>query len=274
MKIITDQNLNYPFAVLVWVIAFLFFYFLCWGVDLTGRFWSFVCLIVGALVAFGDTNRVPILSESLLLVNGQEVKDEYGNSVWVSPGFYFTFWIFSFAEGEHQDMEVRDVIVPAFSCQCLNKGITVEANGDWEISEHRHDNFKKQKADKMEANLISLIKRTLIRICGIRNYEKEILNNNLGDAVLTDPFFQRECQKYGIEFENMIVDVVPSDLKQEQLNSYARELFKEEKKKYPVGYTLTKEDIKEINEAIQVRLGQAKKVITNSPVVGRFDIEK
>lgn len=269
MKIISDQNTNYPFAVVVWILTFSFFYFLCWVVDLTGEYYALGCFIVGALVAFGDTDRVPIMTEKLLLLNGTEVKDENGESVWVGPGLYFTFWLFSFAKGEHQDMEIRDVITPAFNCQSKNKGILIEANGDWKIV--NHDRFKIQKEDRVEPNLISLIKRTLIRICGIRNYETQILGNNLGEAVMSDTFFLRECARYGVEFENMIVDVIPSDLKQENLNSYARELLAEEKANYPVGHAFTKDEIKEMNEAVQVKLGQAKKIISNSPLVGRFD---
>ncbi len=270
MKVITDKNINYPFAAAIWVATSLGLYFMCSLVGIEGKFWTLCSFISGAIIAFGDRNQVPIQTNKLLLFNGEEVKDDAGESVWVKPGMYFTFWIFTLAPGEVQDMEIQDCIVPPFNCQCKDKGITIEANGDWKIVDH--DKFKKQKADKMEDNLISLIRRTLIRVCGPRLYTTQILGTNLGDLVIAETNFKKQCAMYGVEFENMIADAFPSDLKQENLNSYSDELFKTEKAKYGVNHNLTRDEIKEINEIIQVKLGQAKKIITNSPVINRNDI--
>lgn len=273
MKIISDKSINYPFAALLWIVISLFLYILCYWVGLTGKFWVILSFFSGAIIAFGDRSRVPILTAGLLLFNGEEVKDEKGDSIYLDPGMYFTFFIFSFSEKESQKMEKRDVVIPAFNCQDKRRlGLTAEANGDWLIVDH--DKFKDQDESKMESNLSSLVRRSIIRVFATLDFETEIKGKDLGDKIQNhDPVFKRESEKYGIIFHNLIVDAIPSDMKQENLNSYSKKLFEEEKAKYPVDHKFTHQEIRDIEETIQVKLGQAKKIITNSALLGRYDVK-
>lgn len=276
MEIITNKNMNYPFAAVVWIILFFLLLFLCKLAELDGNFWTFCCFILGGAIAFGDTKRVPILTEKLLLFNGVEVKDDQGESIWVGPGLYFTFWFYSFAEGESIDKEIREVIVPPVKCQDMKgKGITAEGNGDWQV-DHNNDGynkFKMYKADQMEANLIALIRRTIIRICGKMIYKQHILGEQLGEKVMQDSFFIQEINKYGVKFNNLVVEAVATDLAQENLNAYIAELFIKEKAKYGPNHTLTTAEIKEINETVAVWVKRATKVISSSPIMGRMDVD-
>ena len=273
-KLISDKSINYPFAVFVWVVTSLVFYFLCQFVDLDGKFWTILSFISGAIIAFGDRTQIPILTTGLLLFNKtEEVKNKDGNSVWLEPGMYFTFFIFSTSKKEHQKKEKQDVIVEPFVCATKSINILVEANGDWKISDDGHDKFKEQDESKMESNLESLVRRTLIRVCSALDFHSEIKGKDLGNQIRHDPIFLRECNKYGIEFYNLIVDAIPSDLATENLNAYSKQLFNEEKLKYPAGYVFSHKEIEEIEQRIQVRLKTAKKIITNSPLLGRYDVE-
>lgn len=272
MEIITNKNMNYPFAAVVWIVVFFLLLTLCKLAEFDGNFWTFCCFVLGGAIAFGNSKRVPILTEKLLLFNGVEVKDDDGRSVWVGPGLYFTFWLWSLAEGEIQDMEIREIIVSEIKCQDKNgKGVTAEANGDWQINDH--DKFKMYKADQMEDNLKSLIRRTIIRVCGKMDYNDQILGEQLGSMVLTNPFFEQEIGKYGIIFHNLIADGIATDLAQESLNSQIAQLFLKEKAKYGPKHKLTPAEIKEVNEIVSVWTKLARKIITNSSMIGRFSAE-
>lgn len=271
MKIISNKIINYPLASIVWVsLSYLLFRF-CSYVEWTGDFWIIISFIAGAIIAFGDRTYVPILSRGLLIFNGEEVKKKNGSSVWLSPGMYFTFFIFSTSIKEAQKMERRDVIILPFNCQDTGRfGLTAEANGDWKITDH--DAFKEQDESKMESNLVSLVRRSIIRVCATLDFDNDIKGQDLGDKIIRDTVFIRECRKYGITFHNLIADAIPSDLTQENLNAYAKKIFNEEKAKYPVGYVLSHKEIEEIEDRVQVRLKIAKKIITNSALLGRYDV--
>lgn len=270
-EIISNKTINYPFAGIVWIICSLLLHWLCIYVGLDNKFWLTLSFITGAIFAFGDRTHVPILSRGLVTFNDEEVKDG-DDSLWLDPGMYFTFFLFKINNKEAQKTERRDVVIAPFECQDKNRfGLTAEANGDWIIIQN--DTFKKQDESKMESNLLSLVRRSIIRVFATLDFDNEIKGKELGSIVEKDPTFVKECKKYGIEFHNLIVDCVPSDLKQENLNAYARKLFNEEKAKYPAGHPFTHKEIQDINETVQVQIGKAKKIISNSPLMGRFDID-
>lgn len=275
MKIISDKSINYPLAAVVWIVASMIFYILFRYVNLDGKFWILLSFVSGTIIAFADKDKVEILTVGLLQFNGEEVKDENGNSVYLDPGWYFTFFFFSINKKESQKMEKRDVIVSALNCQ--DKGglvLTAEANGDWVIAADGHDKFKEQDESKMESNLSSLVRRSIIRVFATLDFETEIKGKDLGDKIQNhDPVFKKECNKYGINFYNLIVDAIPFNLGQENLNSYSKKLFEQEKAKYPAGYKFTHQEIRDIEETIQVKLGQSKKIITSSPLLGRYDVK-
>lgn len=272
MKIISNKIINYPFAAIMWILLSLLLVAFCSYVGLHSKFWIIVSFISGVIIIFGDRTYVPILSSGLLIFNGEEVKRINGDSVWLDPGMYFTFWIFTVSEKEAQKMEKRDVIIPSFNCQDINRlGLTAEANGDWKIIDH--DKFKEQDEAKMESNLVSLVRRSVIRVCATLDFDTKIKGKDLGEVIMIDTVFQKECGKYGVSFHNLIADAIPADLKQENLNSYYKKLYQEEVEKYPKDHKFTHDEIKDINETVQVKLGQAKKIVTNSPLLGRYDVK-
>lgn len=272
MKIIANKAINYPFAGIVWILVSLIFWFLFLSVGFDGKFFVVLSFMGGAVIAFGHTTRVPILSRALLLFNGEEVKS--GNdSVWLEPGMYFTFFIFSVSEAEAQHTEKRDVVITPFVCQDKKgKNLLVEANGDFEIVDN--DNFKIHKEENMLTNLQSLIKRSIVRVFARLDFFTEIKGKDVCAVIQQDPVYIRECKKYGIHFHNLIADAIPKDLEQENSNYYYDELYQEEVKKYPPNHQFTHEEIKDINETVQIRIGKARKIVTNSPLLGRFDIKE
>lgn len=272
MNIIANKSINYPFAGIVWILVSFIFWFLFLYVGFEGRFFLILSFIGGAVIAFGHRTRVPILSRGLLLFNGEEVTSN-GNSVWLEPGMYFTFFIFSVSEEEAQHTEKRDVVVTPFVCQDKNgKNLYVEANGDYEIVDN--DNFKVHVEENMLSNLQSLIKRSIIRVFARLDFFEDIQGKDVCAVIQEDPVYKRECKKYGIHFHNLIADAISKDLEQENSNYYYNKLYQEEVNKYPPNHQFTHDEIKDINETVQVRIGKAKKIVTNSPLLGRFDVKE
>jgi hypothetical protein len=48
--------------------------------------------------------------------------------------------------------------------------------------------------------------------------------------------------------------------------------FEEEKAKYPTDWKFTHKQLEEIEARVQVRVKLAKRIITNSALLGRFDV--
>lgn len=262
---------NILIAVFVWIAGFLLLYI---GMRLNGldnKLMIMGALLVSAIFAFGDYDRVAILKNKMLLFRGTETGER------ADPGFYFTFWFWSLDTKEEQTIENLDVVIPAFQCQDkTGKSLTCEGNGDWHVDDST-ENFKLHNASKMEGNLTSLVKRTIKRVLGSLPYRTttgvgQIQGEELGSKISGDPIFQAECTKYGVQFHNLIVDAIASDLAQENINSYYDELYEKELKKYPVGHTLTHQQQEEIEARIQIKVNRAKKIISNAPLLGRFDV--
>lgn len=270
MRLIYDKSYNYPFAGIVWIIFFLLFYAMCSYVELDGKFWTLASFVSGAVVAFGDRTMVPILSRGLLTFNGEEAKNSHGESVWLDPGMYFTFWVFKVSLKESHSTEENDVIIPVFDCQDRNgKGLKADANGGYEII--IPDNYKMQNENTIKSDLSSLVRQTIMRICGSNAYRDGLLGKDIGLMVRNDYPFQCETGRYGVSFHKMHITVIASDLQQENLNAYHDELLAKIKAEYGPNYQFSHEQLKEIESDIQVRIKLAKRIITNSAVVGRYD---
>jgi hypothetical protein len=131
----------------------------------------------------------------------------------------------------------------------------------------------------MEGNLQNLIKRTVMRVCGKLDYQTQITGENVGEEIIGSPgapgdmIFIRECEKYGIEFHNLLVEVIAKDLEQENANSYYQKLLKEEMSRYPQNHTFTKDELTSIHDIVQLRMkgSNTRKIITNSALLGRYD---
>lgn len=274
IKLISNKDVNYPFAVLVWVISFLilrFFINLAGFPDSDNKTYTIIELIVSALFAFGDNSTIPILTRKKLLFLGQET------GVWLDPGFYFLFWIFSLAEGETQKDERKDTIVEGVKCQDKNgKVMIADANGDWAIGndEESRQKYLLQPEDKMKTNLESLVKRTLVMVLGGRVYKTHILGQDLGSEILKNPKFIEECGRYGIVYTNMIAVAIAFNMDQEAINSYHEEVLAAQKAKYPTGHKFTHKELQEIEENVQVIIGKARRIITNSALLGRYDVKE
>jgi hypothetical protein len=257
---------NYAVALLLWFVLFLCFVL---GLAFVGieheTIRNITAAIAAAMVAFGDIATIEPLDHKELLFLGRRTE------IWLDPGYYFLFFVFSFFESETQHEEKKDVIVLAFQCQdSKGKTLTVEANGDWEIVDPSTYELFEEK--EMVTNLQALIRRTAVRVCGILVYKTHILGKDLGERILENPIFKRETKKYGIEFSNLLADAVAFDLKQENINSYRSELYEAEVAKYPDGYLLSPEEKKHVEERVEVALGLADKFISDIPVQGKYEI--
>lgn len=262
---------NILFATAVFIILFFAQAFVLYWYDSDSTLMLIAVLASSAIFAFGTKDNVDILHNKLLLFMGEETGFR------VSNGLYFTFWgIFRLDKIEEQNIEKKDVVVPTFDCQDINgKPLKGEGNGDWEIEDSAV--YKLQPADKMEGNLISLIRRTAMRRTAQLPYKsktpgsKQIQGEELGELVLNDGVFKRECKKYGIKFSNLIVDAIAADLKQEGTNAYSEEIYKKEIAKYPAGHKFSHAEIEAIQARVQVQTDKAERIITNADVIVRHE---
>lgn len=268
--IFKDKGNNYLFTVAsIIILYFVILLTINLGLKWNHSFWKLVSFLVSIILITTRNQTIPIMTKKKVLFMGEET------GLWIGPGFWFIPFFLSTAESEIQKIEKKDVVVPVFQCQDKKgKVLNVEANGDWKIGEtpEEEDKYKNQDAEAMPGNLRNLIKRTAIRVCGKLVYKDEIMGENVGEKVLIDEIFTRECRKYGIEFHNLLIEAVAANLEQENLNSYHDELLEKEKSQYPQGHIFTHEELQDIEDRIQVKLKVARKIITNSALLGRYDV--
>lgn len=271
-KIISDKNINQPFVIVVWIIVFSLLCFLLGLNHWINKLSVIIALAISGMVAFGDKANVEILTRTQLLFLGQET------GVWLQPGPYYLFWIFTLAVSETIKDERKDTVVTSVKCQDQNGMVLLaEFNGDWAIidTDVARRKYELQDAGLMKTNLESLARRTLIRVIGTLEYKTHILGQDLGDKVKNDLIFKRECEHtYGIVYTNAIADAISANMDQEAINAYYRALMIEERAKYPNNHQFTHAELQDIEANIQVKLNKAKKIITNSPLLGRFEADR
>lgn len=264
---------NILVAVIIWIVAFVLLWILLLFAEWDNRFMIALALIASAIIAFGDSDSVEILKLKLLLFRGQETGKK------VLSGFYFTFWIYTLDKTEEQTTEKMDVVIAEFNCQDkTGKNLKVKGNGDYRIT--NEDKFKLNDTKTMKENLASLVERTAIKVLGKLPYrakntgEEQIVGEDLASKIIQDIVFKRECRRYGIRFSNLIIAAIAADLTQENINSYYNELYEKELVKYEGREKPNHKEMQEIEERIQVKMKLARKIITNSPLLGRYDIQE
>ena len=266
-----DKGNNYLFAaVSIIILYFVILLTFNWGFKWYHPFWRFISFVASIILVATRNQTIPIMTKKKVLLAGEET------DIWIGPGFWFIPLFFSTAESEVQKVEKKDIVVPIFQCQDKKgKVLNVDANGDWKITEtpEAEDRYKNQDAEAMPDNLRFLIKRTAERVCAKMIYKDEILGENVGEKVLEDTIFIRECNKYGIAFTNLLITAIAANLDQENLNAYHDELLEKEKSEYPVGHIFTHQELQDIEDRIQVKLKVARKIITNSALLGRYDVQ-
>lgn len=273
-----DVGTNTLTAVFVWIILSTLLCFLLWipwvG-DMGFKTSVLISVVLSAIVAFGDTDSVDILTDKMLLFRGKETGKR------VPPGSpYFLFFLWSLDESEKQSKAIEDINIPFFSCQD-NKRKVLKGEGDGKIrvKPGLEDQYKLQDAKSMPDSLAKLVVRTAKRITPTLPYKSknagdaQIMGEDLGDRVLQDKTFQRECEKWGIEFTSLIIDVIADDLKQENLLSYANELREEAKAEYSENHQFTHQELEDIEARVQTMIGRARRIITNSAILGRYNID-
>ncbi len=237
------------------------------------KFFLLANIIVSAITAFGDYDSVDILSTRLLLFRGTET------GIRAKPGFYFTFWFWRLSVAEGQSKEKFDLEIPSFRCQDKkSKVLKSGGSGRWKIREDS-EQYKLQDAKTIPLTLVILVQKTAMRLTATLLYRSDdsdkpqIMGEDLGEKILIDDIFTSECEKLGIEFTSLILDAIAENLEQENINSYTEELIAIEKSRYREPENLTHEQLEDIRSSVQVQIGRARKIITDSPILGRYDID-
>ena len=252
MKIISDKSINYPFAIVVW--AFLTF-FLSLLISLLfgnpNEVLKWIILIGSGIFTLSSGKTIPLRESRQLVFLGEQT------GVWLTEGFYFLFHLYSLDYKEKtQSIEKKNIAIEPFNIQDKNGKLLLGAiNGTWQIgnSNTEIENYKLIDADVLSSNLKTLLRRTSNIVFGKKDYWNEIIGQDLSQILMTDQIFITECQKYGIRFTNLVVEITSGNLLQDNLNAYRSELTAKFKSLYP-----TMSDV-EISNRVEIQIQIAKK---------------
>ncbi len=259
MKISKKIINNYLIALVVSFGVFLLFYLLMKKQGLTSPRWGLVDLILSIGIVGASIRQVPLRGGAQLIFMGRQT------GIWIDEGFYFLFYLFTLDKHEVQHKEVQTVIIPAFDLRCVDKLLSVSFNLKyWEgrsnvrnptADDERiaKENFKDQKSEDIQLELLDLMKSLAMSEYGSKEY-KDLQSQSILGLILTNGHFQNECLDYGIKIKSLLPYVVPKNATQEDLDLRKANLIKEYKAE---GYS--KEEAREMAE---IQLGQIKVVKT------------
>lgn len=264
MKIISNKALNYPIAGIVWILSFILLFYFCQHVGLNGNFWFISCVVVGAIIAFGDRKNIPMMKRRKLMLLGTETEE------WLETGNYFLFWIWSTSLEETQTHERDKIIVEPFVFNdCTGKKLLGSINAIWVVGDSAQDkeNFKFMDAKTMEEDLKSYLKAKFISVFSTKKYEEGIR----GQEHLH--FKADDLKVYGVIFKELHSLVLSGNPDQDDVNAQSNRLLEQKMALYGPNYKFSHDELKEINKEIMVQLGKAKQIITNSALLGRYDVD-
>jgi len=265
---------NLLIAVLLFIGTFFIFFL---GLKINhwdeNKFLVLASIVVSAMVAFGDFDSVKIQTTKLILFRGTET------GVRAPTGFYFLFWFWTLDKSETQSKQKFGLTFLAFPCQAKGgKVLKAGGKGRWRISNEVV--YKNEDAETILETILELVQKTTMRLTATLDYstikrtDPQILGQDLGEKVLADGIFKDECIKLGVEITSLILDAIAEDLKQENLDAYFDQLMKKAKSEYPDGHRFTHNELKEIKADVQVQIGRAKKIIANTDLLGRYNIDE
>lgn len=226
---------------------------------------TLLLILVGSGLFVWESSKftVPPMGSVQLLFLGEQT------GIWLEEGDYFIWFhelgLIKLQLDEAQSHEINDIYVDTFETRDINgKMIKCKIDGDWVIADH--DRYKLIKATDIKRNLTSGLEKAVTTFTGSKEFEADLLGKNHGDDINDNTFRNRMRSRFGIEFENIDCIIISGDLVQDNLNNYRDKLTDKYKTKHP-----TMSD-KEISELVEVQLKLAKKVISNSPLVNRYDV--
>lgn len=194
----------------------------------------------------------------------------------LGPGPYLLpfreFNVFTIFRKEVVDTQSRDVQLDPLQSQDINKKkVIIEGDGDWEVE--NYVNYEHFEDKDMKKNLTSLVRKTAIRLFAGKSFESDLHGKELGNLVLTDIEFRRECNRYGVKFNNLMITVISGNSEQDDLLRFEDVLFERFKSRYPNPDNLTEADIAEINRAVDTKLKLAKRfIVDGAGAYGRFNM--
>ncbi len=295
-NVIINPSLNKFVAFLLMIIFFIIIegIYRSMGILQGSVFERRLLLIISVVVSIGFVWKtsdfdVPNQTRYQLLLWGNNTH------IYVPQGNYFIFFhrlplgrfrIFRLQLEESQNLQKRDVLVTKtvrddkgndvkipFKTQDKNgKLLEVDGNADWEIGSNRKDpveadeiiasdNYRKMDEAQVVTNLQSLLRRTIIRVIGRKDFWVDIIGHELHTMILEDKVFQEECFAYGIRFKSLILEVTSGDLTQDNLNYFEEQLNTKFKARYGTDHVFTPKDLERIHEDVQAQLKIAKKII-------------
>jgi hypothetical protein len=224
--------------------------------------------IVYALIYWMDTLETQ--TEGRLLFLKMKMNVILGPGPYLLP---FNDWgLFTIFRSEVTDTQARDVQLDPYPSQDNSKKkIIIEGDGDWEVSNYA--NFEHFDGQNMKKNLTSLVKKTATRVFGGKSFEGQLHGQELGDDILNDPSFLRECSRFGVKFSNLMVTVTSGNPERDDILQFEERLFNRFKSRYPDPNNLTEEDLAEINRMIDTKLGLAQRyIVDGASSYGKFNM--
>ncbi len=261
-------------AVIACIVAFFLllgiFYFLLGGIT---QFKVLVSLAISLLFAFSKEENVEFMTTRMLLYRGIPTGVRATGGKYYIPGFGY---LWAISDKEVQSLEAFDVEKDGIKCQDNNQKPLFGAYY-WKFRISDSTKFKVQNAEKIVATLKFVLERTLMKYSAKLPYrsapgKKQILGEDLAEDMKNDEAFKEICSINGLEPIMSIADALASNLDQEGIISYSNELYDIEKAKFPANHILTAAERDKMDEKVDIKMKLVKKIITNSPLLGRFDV--
>lgn len=270
---ILKRGNNIFIGIVVWIIIFLLSKFLVYDGSFErnsfmGNIVYFVFLFgSGALVWSSKATVPPRLKRHLIDVFGVSTE------IWLPEGWYLTFFLFRLDDQNETITKERDKfeVGPIPFNDITGKKLLGFVNVIYQVGETEEEmrDFKLMKQDEIQKDLQTYTQRRFIRTFAPLNYETEIRGKE------HTIFIAEDLKIYGVNFKYVETMVVSGNMDQDDFNSQFGRLktIKLRDFKTQTGRdNLTPEELRKIDDQILLELNRIKKIITDSPLLGRYDV--
>jgi hypothetical protein len=269
---ILKRGNNIFIGIVVWIIIFLLAKFLVYDGSFErnssmGNIVYYLFLFgSGALVWSSKVTVPPRLKRHLIDVFGASTE------IWLPEGWYLSFFLFKLDDQNETITKERDKIEvgPFPFTDKKGKKLIGFVTGIYEVGSTpaEMESFKLMKQDEIQRDLKTYLERSFLR-----KFQPKDFDEIRGNEKLILP--HSELSAYGVNFVHVDPVVISGNMDQDDFNyQFGRlKIIKLNDFRNQTGRSsLTPDELRKIDDEILVELNRVKKIITDSPLLGRYDI--
>lgn len=268
---IANKDNNKFLGVVVWVIISLLSILLIYNnlpiESILIRKMLLILFLIGPLMLVWSSRLTvdPRIEEHLVDIWGESTE------VYLTEGWYLTFFLFKFDEGETKDLEREKIRVgPVEFTDVDDKLVVGFVTAIWYPGDTEQEKkaFKNMKESEIVTNLQEYLIHSLTHTFSNKKFRDVKGQEHVH-------FKASELQFSGVRFSEVNPMLLSGNPTQDDFNAQFARLkgIKIKEFKDLTGRnTLLPKELKEIDDQILLELNRIRKIITDSPVLGRYDI--